>query len=291
MTLELCSRFRACLGTVSCSTSDLALEQALQERLRSARLGWPNIPVSDATFVEYLAARSSADALPAPAHAADLLLACACAAGDEDARTAFHDAYAGLVTRVLRRRGADPSMLEDLKQAVLEKLLLAAPGERPRIAEYRGRAPLKSWVATVTLTTLLMARRSQGRRREQSADEDEMLDCVIESGPELRYLKQHYRKPVESAIVFALGQLADRDRVLLRLHLCQRMSIDQLGVMYGVNRATAARWLASARGKLLETTCAEICRGLRVSKSECDSILNLVQSQLDVSVARHLSDS
>jgi RNA polymerase sigma-70 factor (ECF subfamily) len=67
------------------------------------------------------------------------------------------------------------------------------------------------------------------------------------------------------------------------------MSIDRLGIMYGVNRATAARWLASARGKLLETTCAEICRGLRVSKSECDSILNLVQSQLDVSVARHLT--
>ena len=117
---------------------------------------------------------------------------------------------------------------------------------------------------------------------------DDMEARLSEDCGELQFLKQHYRKPVESAMTAALAQLGDRERVLLRLHLVERMSIDRLGTIYGVNRATAARWLANARAAVLQATRAGVRRELRVSESERDSIISLVDSQLQVSVARHL---
>jgi RNA polymerase sigma-70 factor (ECF subfamily) len=140
-------------------------------------------------------------------------------------------------------------------------------------------------------TSLLMAQRTQGRRRETgSHDEhdDPVIENVLADQPELNYLKQHYRAPVQAAIVAALEALPDRDRVLLRLHLSEGMSIDRLGAMYAVNRATAARWLAAARRTLLQSARAGIQKALRVSDTECDSILKLVRSQLDLSITAHL---
>jgi RNA polymerase sigma-70 factor (ECF subfamily) len=285
---KLAATFRAAAPAEFDAVSDALLEAALEERLLAGRTAWPSLSVAEHDFAVYLAERSPLGVLPALAHAGDLLLACACGAGDHDARAAFHRTYDSVVSRVLRRRGAGAASLEDVHQSVFEKLLVATEGTRPKVADYRGVGPLKAWVATVAVTTLLMSRRSNERRREQSASEDSVVESVLEAGPELRLLKKHYREPVESAIRYALGKLGDRERVLLRLHVCERMSIDRLGTMYGVNRATAARWLAKARDSLLSITREEIRRGLGVSNRECDSILNLVQSQLDVSVARHL---
>ena len=86
----------------------------------------------------------------------------------------------------------------------------------------------------------------------------------------------------------ALSRLGDRERTLLRLHVGERMSIDHLGAMYRVNRATAARWIAAARESLVEGARGEIRARLRLGESEYQSIIALVRSQLDVSIVRHL---
>ena len=285
----ICVAFRAVAPEGLHLLADPQLALVLQQQLSAARATWPKLTISDEAFVAFLAERSGPSGLPSLAHAADLLLACACIAGDHAALSAFHAEYERVVTRVLQRRAGSFGAIDDVRQAVFEKLLVAADGARPKLADYRGTGSLKSWVASVAMTTLLMTRRSQLRRREQSGDDDDpIVSHVLQSGPELHYLKDRYRAPIQAAIVSALGQLADRERVLLRLHLCERMSIDRLGEMYGVNRATAARWLASARQSLLQTTRLEIQSGLGISDSECDSILNLVRSQLEVSLARHL---
>jgi RNA polymerase sigma-70 factor (ECF subfamily) len=288
MTDLLCTPFRECAPEHL--LTDAELGPALRERIAAGREAWPMFDVADGHFVAFLARRSAATVLPALQHAGDLFLACACVARQPNALTAFHSAYEPLVTRVLQRRAAGLNAVDDVKQEVLSKLLVAEAGAESKLADYRGVGPLRSWVATVTVTTLLMARRSQDRRREQSSDdEDPIVDPILRSDPELHYLKEHYRQPVAAAIVNALEQLGDRERVLLRLHLVQRLSIDRLGTMYCVNRATAARWLVNARSRLLEATRRELQRRLGVSVRECDSILKLVHSQLEVSVARYLS--
>jgi RNA polymerase sigma-70 factor (ECF subfamily) len=283
-----CAQFRAWSGAGCQALSDSELELALQAYLAAGRAAWPSIPLADADFLQFLAERSSGSGLPDAAHASDVWLACGCARGLPEAREAFYTLYAPVVTRVLARRGADDAALHDAKQVVFERLLVGDQAERARIADYKGTGPLKSWVSTVAATTLLMMRRSGARRREQTEDDDAVVAQAIDDGPELQYLKLRYKAPVEAAIVTALAQLGDRDRVLLRLHLSERMSIDRLAAMYNVNRATAARWLVAAREALFRRSCDEIRRTLGLNESECGSILNLVNSQLEISVARHL---
>ncbi|MEM9461696.1 MAG: transcriptional regulator, partial [Myxococcota bacterium] len=60
--------------------------------------------------------------------------------------------------------------------------------------------------------------------------------------------------------------------------------IDRIGAIYGVHRATAARWIARARAQLLEGTRAEFAARTSVSAEHCDSLFALMRSQLDVSL-------
>jgi hypothetical protein len=57
-----------------------------------------------------------------------------------------------------------------------------------------------------------------------------------------------------------------------------------------VHRATAARWLARVRTDLVDGTLAKLSAALGIGRASAASIVRLVQSQLELSVVRHLSD-
>lgn len=289
---QLAPIFRAAAARPSVDgEADDVLERALVAYVEIARSAWPDWGVEANDIVAYVASRTPPGRLPDEAHAADLLLACACVRGVPAAINAFHRRYGTVISRVLSRRGADTHLADDVAQAVYESLLVAPPGLAPKIASYKGTGPLRSWVATATATTLMMARRAAGRRPEQPSESEGPLDLAITADidPELSYLKDHYRPQVEDAIAQALERLSDRERTLLRLHLGQQMSIDQLGVMYGINRATAARWLAAARQSVLVGARDALRAQLRLGPGEWESVVALVRSQLDVSIVRRLS--
>jgi RNA polymerase sigma-70 factor, ECF subfamily len=287
---RLSATFRATAahGAGDCVGDDV-LEPALRAYVDAARAAWPDFGIEPEEIVSYVASRTPAGKLPDPAYAADLLLACACARGTSAAIGAFHRHHGTVIARVLSRRRASADLADDATQAVFERLLIAPPGRSPKIGEYRGTGPLRSWVATAAATTLMMMRRAAGRRREEPPDSGISLGLAVETDPELRYIKERYRAEMEGAVSLALDRLGDRERTLLRLHLTERMSIDQLGVMYGINRATAARWLAAARAAVLTGAREELRTRLRLSPSEWGSVVALVRSQLNVSIARHLS--
>src|SRR5262245_32738408 len=119
----------------------------------AARGAWPELDVPEGDFARY-AAEGGAQ----PAFLADLYLACA--RGAPGAADAFHREFANVIARVLARRRASWDVADDAAQALTERLLV---GEKPKIADYAGRGPLRSWVASAAATTLLMMRRSEGR--------------------------------------------------------------------------------------------------------------------------------
>src|SRR5690606_27304661 len=160
----------------------------------------------------------------------------------------FFRLYEELVLRVVRRRGGADDLAADVRQMLAERLLVgdARTGKRAKIADYKGLGALRGWVATAAATTLASQRRDEGRRRD-GADSLADKGFLRRLDPELEYLKQRYAPQVHDAIIAALDASSARDKALLRLHLKERLSIDALGAMYGVNRATAARWLVTAR--------------------------------------------
>jgi RNA polymerase sigma-70 factor, ECF subfamily len=271
---------------------ELALGADMREYVLSARAAWPNFAVSEREFAGYVAARSPDAVLPPLAHAADLLLACACARAVTSAIAAFQREYGPVMDRVLLHRRAAAPLADDVRQIVHQRLLMgdATKGSPAKIGDYRGTGPLRSWVASATAKTLLTLLRTSNRRREL-ADDSERAALGVQLDPELEYLKQHYKSEVEEAIVYALERLGDRERTLLRLYLGERSSIDVLGALYGVNRATAARWISAARRSLMSGARERLQARLRLSESECDSLVALVNSRLHVSIVRRLSEA
>jgi len=265
------------------------LDVALAAYVEAARAPWPDFGLEPEDFVRYVAERSPAGELPPLRHAADLWLAWACVQGAPLALASFLQDYEALVLRVVRRRGGAEDLAADVRQMLAERILVGDPstGRRAKISDYKGLGALRGWVATAAATTLATQRRNEGRRREGAESLAEKA-FVVRLDPELQYLKQRYAKPVHDAIIAALDASSARDKALLRLHLKERLSIDALGAMYGVNRATAARWLVAARRTVRARTLERLRSSLELNPTECESLLGLVNSQLEVSVLGHL---
>jgi RNA polymerase sigma-70 factor (ECF subfamily) len=281
-----------------------ALEQALVELLANAKQTYPGVEIGPETYLPYLAERLSADVPAEQALAAvqaiDLYLACACANGNEEAIALFDRRLIGEVDAALAHVNADPSTIQEVKQSLRERLLVGrkvdetntkskaqsngdSDGfEPPKIIEYAGRGGLKAWVRVIAVRAALMIRR-KGKREVLGDDALYALPAPAHD-PELEILKQKYRAEFQESFRAALETLSDRQKNVLRQHFLYGLSIDQIGALYHVHRATAARWIAGARDKVFAETRASLVKRLRVTRPEVDSILRLIQSRLDVSL-------
>ncbi len=111
---------------------------------------------------------------------------------------------------------------------------------------------------------------------------------ALEDDPEMVHLKGLYRKVFKAAFEEAFTQLSARDRTLLRYKYCDATTLDEIALLYRVHRATAARWLAQIREQLFSRTRELMKAELATSESELDSIMRVIQSKLDVSIADQL---
>jgi RNA polymerase sigma-70 factor, ECF subfamily len=278
------------LAAAGVRTHAASLDGALGEFLAAARRRWPSFAFEERAFVRHVGACARDGQLPALEHAADLLLAYACSRSLPAAIRAFQGEYAPVIERVLLHRCARADLAAEAHQIVLERLLVgdARRGAAPKIASYRGAGPLQNWVASTAATTLATLGRTETRQRELARAVHTSSALPLPHDPELDYLKRRYKVAVEQALLQALSQLGERNSILLRLSLGERMSIDALGAMYSVNRATAARWLAAARTQLVDTTKRILRARLNLSERECESVVALVQSQIEVSIVDRL---
>jgi RNA polymerase sigma-70 factor, ECF subfamily len=258
--------------------------EGLAELWRSARAAWPSVQLGAEVFMAHLARHLPADAAAsddlAQVNVADLYLACACATGDVHAIEAFEHHCLDGVNRALARLGFDADAIAEVKQLIRCRVLLADKGP-PRILEYRGRGALRAWVRVIAVREAL--RRIQRSDREIEIDDvDKLQAFVTASGLERE--KQSYRKVFSEALDRALRALPNRDRTMLRQHVLDGMTIDQLGALYRIHRTTAARTLDRARRFLFASTRAHMRAVLDVSSTELNSILRLIRSRLDVSL-------
>lgn len=169
-------------------------------------------------------------------------------------------------------------------RAVLARLRGPKP-ERPKIADYSGAGPLHAWLRVTLTRTLLDATRK--RTETATADEEQIRALPADDhDPELLYLKRLYARELRVAFEEAAAALSPEDRNLLRYHFAEGLTVDQLGALYNVHRATAARRVASARDGLLSATRERLMRHLRLSRSELESVMRMIESDLHLSVHR-----
>jgi RNA polymerase sigma-70 factor (ECF subfamily) len=247
-----------------------------------------------------LAARFDADGEEAASwwdhlHAGDFGLACGCARGAAPALSEFEQRYGEEIARVARRFERPALPADDLVQRLRGKLFLGGEqrddpeGARPKIAAYGGQGFLQNWVRVTTTRFFIDCGRWGGSPPEVPMAEG-LLDSLRETGDdaELELLKREHTTHFKAAFAEAVGALDGEERVWLRQHLVERLTIDQLGALYHLHRATAARRLAKAREALLAAARRALARRLGLPVARLGGALALLESRLDVSMERLL---
>jgi RNA polymerase sigma-70 factor (ECF subfamily) len=264
---------------------------AWQAMLDAARTAWPDVRIDPPQIVDFIAQRLAGAELAAAlatAPAADLVLAAACADQEPTAHAAF-DAVLAEVDAAGASTRSPRDLVDDVKQLLRVQLLVAKDGKPPGITGYRGKGPLRGWVRITATRELIRHQRKRARESPSDRPLDEAIGDA--SDPLLAQLKGEYRTEFASALREAITELGPEDRTLLRQQIVDQLSIDEIGAAFGVHRATAARWLQRARGALVTATRGRLAARLKLSVDEVDSVIRLVQSQLDASVIRYLRDS
>ncbi|HSA20158.1 MAG TPA: transcriptional regulator [Myxococcota bacterium] len=256
------------------------------ERWSEARRAWPELRLPEEHFADFVAERLASPDCPdeelASLRLSDLYLACGCLRHDPAALSALEQRVFPRVEAAVRRLGSSTVAPQDVSQRLYEKLLLPGPDGRLKLANYAGRGDLLGWLCIVAIRE---ARALTGRAGREVASEEELLERLdAPADPELGYLKQHYLEEFRAAFGEALAALEAKERNILRFRLVHDMSIDDLGALYHVHRATCARWVQRIEHRLFQLTREALRRRLTLSEGEFDSVIRLLQSQLYVSV-------
>lgn len=182
---------------------------------------------------------ANVDAGTVGTHGEDLYLAAACARVCPAAVQVFEREVLGQVGGALRSLEPSQEFADEVRQRLRTKLLV---GASPRIAAYRGSGPLVAWVNVSAIRTGLHVLDAERRRqREQEGHWSRAL--LVADGGDVDVCKREHLGAFRTAPVEASAALSDRERAVLRSHFADGLSIDEIGAIDGVHRATTP-WTA-----------------------------------------------
>ena len=266
-----------------------ALEAELAAVVAVGRAAWPALTLASADFARHLAAlydgAAPVDDWLRERHAADLFLACACSHGQAEALAAFDRHCLSHVGKHLAPLRPDAAFVDEVRQLVREKLLVAVDGRPPRIAEYAGIGPLAGgWLRVVSSRIALDLK----RRRSPSTAGADLADVAADSraaNPERGYVRGRYHALFQECLTNAVHALPAESRNLLRMHVVDGVRLEQLARLFRLSRATIVRRLAEARALVVTGIRTRVLAQLPLATDELDSLLGELVSQLDLSLA------
>lgn len=218
-------------------------------------------------------------------HLRDLFVAWSAACGDPKGVGAFVQRCEGDMRRAIAQTMREPADVDEVVQRVLEHLLVGGHGRKAALLSYSGRGDLAGFVRVAA------ARRALNyatRAPRELASHDAILHSIFDADadPETQVIRQRCKSELREGFCAALASLSVRDRTLIRYSLLDGMSVDTIGSIYRVHRATAARWVSAARGRLLEAFHLQMSTRLGVSAAELESLVRWARSAVDLSIER-----
>jgi RNA polymerase sigma-70 factor (ECF subfamily) len=211
----------------------------------------------------------------------DSALAAACAAGEPAALAAFERDHLPQVAGYVARLSREKAFVDEVQQLLREKLFVGK-----KITEYAGQGPLGAWLRVVSVRIAIDVLRARGKA-PAPIDVDGIAEPLCDS-PELELVKSRYLPEVKAAFTEALAALGSEERNLLRLHLVDGLNLEEMARLFQVNRSTVFRWMAAAKGRVLDDARDRLQARLGVSAEEMESLLRVVRSRLDLSLSEVL---
>jgi RNA polymerase sigma-70 factor (ECF subfamily) len=257
------------------------VDELVAQAVAAARAAWPGIAIDDAAFRETLRQAAGGDpAVLAELATVDLCLAQACAQSDPRAREIFDRDYLTCVPQLLARHPAR-AQADEVRQLVRERLLVSPGGGAPRIATYTGRGPLAGWVRIATL-------RVASNLHRAVRDHDDLPDgltSAIAEVPELRVLEGAYRDAFRAAFRRAFDALDATERMILKLHHVDGVTVRRLAPILGVSVATAGRRILAAQHRLGALVIDQLAAAAAIPNTDVASVVRALISRLEISMS------
>lgn len=268
-------------------SSDVLLGARVLEALRQAQTSHSEFRADDAPFVERLGTLCESDpqrllGLVLP----DLWLAHAVASGCSRALEVFERSVFGPRVDAVRKRFGDATTVEDEAQALRVRLIAE---EEPLLLSFRGRGSLRGWISVALGRAVA---RSRARSRRTIGDGLETLGELLEDELDLSGLTERAeaKSILAAALRDAVTSVDPQHRLLLKLHICDGLVIDDLAQLLGVHRATASRRLERARRVLADEVRARIKAAHGLNSTQVDSLLRRVRSSFQSLMSTFLAD-
>jgi RNA polymerase sigma-70 factor (ECF subfamily) len=180
-------------------------------------------------------------------HLEDLALACACAAGNDEAWECFIREQRPLLYRAAD--ALDPSggarELADSLYADLFGLRGAEDERRSLFRYFHGRSSLTTWLRAVLAQRHVDWLRTT--RRTDPWPDDESAAAVSAPSRPIEPDRDRYAGLMREALALVLQRLQTRDRLRLTCYYVQELTLSQTGRILGEHEATASRQLARTR--------------------------------------------
>jgi RNA polymerase sigma-70 factor (ECF subfamily) len=270
-----------------------ALEQALERLYREGQAAWPQLQLTPDQLTVFLARQLPPEAAEPEALAAlrarELYLLCAFGLRYRAAHAVIEADYMPLVRQALLRLGAAEALIADIQQELCSRLI---EKQDPTIVRrgYAGRGDLGGWLCTAAV-------REAGLRHKRGQREVALGqgsgDTLPDQGkdPEATVLSGGLKEAFQASFREAVASLTSRERNLLRYHFLAALTVDKIGDIYGVHRATAARWVARAQERLVTQTRDLFVRRTHISTESLPRIMEQIQSQISINLGNLLKNS
>lgn len=211
----------------------------------------------------------------------EVYLALACVEDCPAAMRIFEERYLASALPALGRLGADE--LAEVRQRVRIRLFVQQRDDLPVVLHYAGQGRLGGLVRVVMI-------REAARLRSAPAPAELTIEALDPADPELLVAAGERQELARQVFAEAAAALSGRERGLLRLHYVRGVSGAQIALMHGVHRATAVRWLESARLHLLQNFSRELrARAPGLSREQHEQLAAWFNTNLELSLSRLLA--
>jgi RNA polymerase sigma-70 factor len=248
-------------------------------------------------FVCYLAERLLKDDVDVPLEEVlkrlvltDLYLACAYLHEVSGAEGLVHH-YVEKLPALLSSRKLSATKIDEFCQQLRIQLLMRTTEAGPGLAGYSGRGTLISWMRVI-VARMANNKRNSLVRETHTENAPGGLETIPMTGAdaELELIKRSYFPEFRQALREAFATLSSEQRLLLRLHFFKRMSTTRMGPLFGKDQSTISRKIKTARHAVYDETKRRLQERLGLSTQEFESLLKVIESQFDSSLAEDLKD-
>lgn len=259
--------------------------------LEAAAALWPEVHLELQIFRDYVGERvvpsasGGPEVVRTPQQIASLYLCCACVRGNETACVAFNQAYLGVIRNAIARVWPDRQRVDDISAQVLGRLLV---GPEPRLTRYSGRGDLSAWLKVAATRAAIDAKRSSPDQDEEPLSAS--AETVMSMSPESLVFCRAHANDILDALGRATSALDKKQRNLLRLNYTDGLNIEEIGALYGVHRATIARWLQQVRSSVESAVLEELRVRRGLDSAEVRSLILGARALLEESLGRLLGE-